>query len=302
MIEYTTQKLFNQDVKIKAYDCFEQSEEPLKQRINLYINIGYKCNGKCIFCSARGNVNDEFDIELLDAILKELTMKNMINRVAITGGEPSIYLGRLLKVISLLNSYDIDFITISTNGSNLIELAEMCKSKQIEGLHISRHSYNDITNSTILGAAGAASEADIKQAIDILGKNKVRLNCNLIKGHVDSAKEVKKYIQFALNTGVYKVGFVGLMQIDNYCKSHYIDYRELDISSIDGLLIRDRLTDNGYCDCQNYIYFSKGSGEIEVYFRQVQINKQCNYARAFNFNGTELSYGFEQTKQTIIRR
>ena len=69
-------------------------------------------------------------------------------------------------------------------------------SKYLAGINISIHDFVDERNSEIYGIN--IDFENIISAIKIFNKNKipVRINCNLVKGHIDTKEKAELMIQF----------------------------------------------------------------------------------------------------------
>lgn len=74
-----------------------------KMKLNLYIKINDGCNAKCKFCSNR-EMQDmgKLDLEKLEYVLKYFNERQLLNRISITGGEPTLTLDLLNDVANLI--------------------------------------------------------------------------------------------------------------------------------------------------------------------------------------------------------
>ena len=223
---YEEIEIFGEKIKIKNYACSSIKNEFNKQKmkLNLYIKINDGCNAKCKFCSNR-EMQDmgKLDLEKLEYVLKYFNEKQLLNRISITGGEPTLKLDLLNDVANLIYKVIPDAtVTINTNGNNLRELVNLDVIDKIEGIHISRHHYEDKINEKIFGAA-VANEEDIKYVMgNVKNKKILRLNCLLMKNNIDRIEEVEKYLEFASKLGIFRVGFVSLMKINDYSIENFI--------------------------------------------------------------------------------
>ena len=90
------------------------------------------------------------------------------------------------------------------SNHNIKNILNLDKIDKIEGIHISRHHYNDIKNNKIFGIDVASCD-DIKKVMEMSNnKRLIRLNCLLLKGNIDNIEEVNygKNICECIN-GVY---------------------------------------------------------------------------------------------------
>lgn len=88
-------KIFNKSILIKKTSCNMMGipGHPISPSVNLFVKVTKGCNAHCPFCSNAGCLNSTspFDVDKLICIIHELKDNGIIvNRVNITGGEPSL--------------------------------------------------------------------------------------------------------------------------------------------------------------------------------------------------------------------
>ena len=272
-------ELFDKKINFKDNICTSQYGE-LKigknMRYNLYISITDVCLASCPFCNnntvKKTTVTEtKFDLEKLEMVLKELISKRLLNRIGITGGEPLLNLPLLNEVLNLVYKIcgDRQIVTINTNGVNLERLFELDCIEKVYGVHISRHHYDDEINNSIFGFKTANLE-EIKEVIK-KSKNKqlIRLNSLIIKGLIDTPEEVQKYLEMAGNVGVFRVGFVGLMPLNDYSKEHFIEYKTV-FEKLSSSVTVKKFYNSDVCDCINGMYMHTNGELIEFYARNVR--------------------------------
>ncbi len=272
-------EIFGKKVSFKDNICNEsgQYQQGENLRYNLYISITDACLASCPFCNnntkkktAKSNKN--FDIEKLKSVLKELKSKKLLNRIAITGGEPLLDVELLNRVINAVFEVcgERQIVTINTNGINLEKIFLLDKLDLIYGIHISRHHYLDEINDSIFGFK-TAHISTIKNVLEKLeDKNLIRLNSLLIKDFIDSKTEVEKYLDMAGQLGVFRVGFVGLMPLNDFSKQHFVEYKEIfNNLSASGVVVK-KLCNMAVCDCINGMYLSESGNLVEFYSRNVR--------------------------------
>ena len=97
-------KLFGKPIAIKTKGCNHDGYEggPIPPSVNLFVKITNNCNALCPFCSNAGyRSTSVFDVDKLFMIIEELLSSQiMINRLNITGGEPSSEPDRTREVLS----------------------------------------------------------------------------------------------------------------------------------------------------------------------------------------------------------
>ena len=290
--------LFGKEIICKGYLCSpekDSKERVEKMRLNLYISINDICNAKCKFCNVHctKSLQKELDLQKLEMVLQELEEKGRLNRIGITGGETFLNIELLNKVLEVIKrKVKYPFVTINTNASLLEKIEEIKYLDIIEGIHISRHHYEDKKNNEIFGIQTATME-QIGRIHQIYGRNLIRMNCILMKGYIDNKEEIKKYLEVAAKYHIGRVGFVGLMPINAYAKEQYINFKEVLLD--EKFLSTSKLYDRNICECENYLYTSQEHKAIvETYFRQVK-NLNCSYCRQLSYTcDNQLLAGFGQ--------
>ncbi len=197
----------------------------------LDVKITNACNAKCSFCIEKGGYcpNNKPVEDLINAT----NLMEKYTKVLILGGEPLLYkdLEKYLEGIYLYKSA----IYLTTNGSLLnSEKAEML-SKYLAGINISIHDFVDKRNSEIYGIN--IDFENIISAIKIFNKNKipVRINCNLVKGHIDTKEKAELMIQF-------------VKYVLNADEIRFNELQDSDDIFVDAKDLFSELTDDPFCD------------------------------------------------------
>ncbi len=295
---YETIELFGQKVDIKNYNCTRCNETPNRTalRLNLYIKLTDMCNAQCEMCSNRGNEKlSELDLKKLEMVIKYLDEKNLINRIGITGGEPMLNMNKLNDLLNLIYSVKKDaVVTINTNGFNIKNILYLDSKDKIEGIHISRHHYNDKINSNFFGIA-TATNSDIAYMMDKLdNKRLLRLNCLLMKPYINNIVEVTKYLENAANLGIFRVGFVSLMKVNEFSKENFINFNDIFKDLPPNFCKTDKLNDLNICECENGVYLSN-SGDIVEYYARMTKELNCEYTRQLVYTSdNKLTVGFNK--------
>jgi MoaA/NifB/PqqE/SkfB family radical SAM enzyme len=178
----------------------------------LEVNLTPDCNAKCSWCVEKKGWHPKEKVSyghLATSILYS-GKKNII----LLGGEPTLYKD-LRKLIRLIVSEKNVYIT--TNGSELdcVFIREVLPG--IKGVNISIHHYDHYKNEEITGIVGQKFfylKEKVKQLKEM--GIKVRLNCNIIRGYIDSGQEILNYVDWAKNIGVTDVRFAELKGDDTF--------------------------------------------------------------------------------------
>lgn len=299
---YEEIEIFGENIKIKNYECstIRDNVKKQKKKLNLYIKINDACNAKCKFCSNSG-IKDmgKIDFKKLEYVLKYLNERQLLNRLSITGGEPILKIDLLNNIANLIYNVIPDaIVTINTNAYNLRKVVNLESIDKIEGIHISRHHYKDEINERIF-ETNVAYEEDIKYVMNnIKNKKLLRLNCLLMKNNIDRIEEAEKYLEFASELGIFRVGFVSLMKINQYSKENFINFNNVFKKELLNPRTFIYFYDTNICECINGAYISKKGKFIEWYARMTK-ELNCEYTRQFVYtSNNRITTGFG--KEIII--
>ncbi len=295
---FETIELFGQKVDIKNNDCALIGDDPIRthMKLNLYIKVTDMCNAKCSVCSNHGNEKcSQIDYEKLKYVIKYLDERGLINRIGITGGEPFLDVDRLNKVLNTVFEAKEDaFVTINTNGFRLKESLSLDSINKIEGIHISRHHFNDQMNNKFFGIK-TASKDDISEVVEKSNNPRlIRLNCLLMKDYIHNIRQVERYLDTAAELGVFKCGFVSLMPINEESKEQFIDFNDI-FDKLPGKFLETAHTcDLNICECTNGVYLAD-NGNVMRYYARMTKELNCPYARQYVYTSdNHLSVGFNK--------
>jgi molybdenum cofactor biosynthesis enzyme MoaA len=293
----------DQELHIKDYYCANDGDYISREdgKLWLYVNLTDICNGSCPFCinPAVGHSAGVLDPKRFRDVL--IQIRENIYGVSITGGEPFLFPDLIDDVISTVHevcgsSVEKDIVT---NGTHFREVMSRIELRHLDSVHVSRHMIADPDNDRIFGFSTAASE-DISEVIQQLEDPAlIVLNCVVMSGGVDGAREMAHFLEFAAGLGVRNVSFIGLSRHNTFCSEHYIDPGQIDLSPDPRFHIWNRYCDHNYCSCSSGS-FDAESGSIRFYFRSVGAEK-APYARQLvytadnrllaGFGGNEIRFG-----------
>lgn len=284
--------IFNKPIKVKTFDCTGRYSDP---RVNIFVRITDKCNANCKFCSDKScsKVPKDFNVEKLLDIIREIENSDItVNKINITGGEPSIdYIKTHDAVLSISHEYPNIHFHLNTNGIS-DESRYLMKVKLWDSISMSVHHYSIPKIMEIYGIKDIPINYMNFDGIDL---GHLNFSCNLIKGYIDNYSDILRYCESAYRLGIKRVGFVGLMPVNQYSKENNIRFHHLPIPKEDlgndwrweGSLCRSKV-----CNCRNYRY--KG---MEVYFRET-LDTSYNES-ALVYDGQNLYQGFN-SKEMIV--
>lgn len=185
----------------------------------LEVNLLKDCNAKCEWCVERRGWHPRHVAtwqEIVDAAIAT-GRKNII----LLGGEPTLH-PDLSKIISRIRGAGRK-PWITTNGSKLTPNWVIDNLVGIEGVNISIHDYDLYENEKITGLW--INETELRGAINEIHDigAKVRLNCNCIKGHIDTEEQIENYISWAKYIGADNIRFAELKHADG----EFVDLAEI---------------------------------------------------------------------------
>ena len=200
---------------------------------NLSIYSAQTCNARCPFCVeelrplSRGRslavqktieTDDERYFSRLGEVLNEVAP--LAPTISITGGEASKD-PRLPRLLRMLSERNAKKLTVTTNGSGLLDVVEgrtivaWMADSRLAHLNISRAHPDCERNAQLMGYREGLSLAETQQALGAIGQQtRPRLSCVLLRRGVSDFNAIVDYLRFAESIGVDNVIFRQLMQSD----------------------------------------------------------------------------------------
>jgi len=182
---------------------------------NLRISLTSRCNLRCIYCHAEGEVNPREEMSVEDlAELMQVGAKFGIKSIKFTGGEPLLRRGLLDIVRSVPPGIES---SMTTNGTLLAKLAAPLKEAGLARVNVSLDSlsperYKSITGKDCLDDVLAG----IDTAIEV-GLTPVKLNMVLLEGINED--ELDDFMAFVRGKRDLILQVIELMEF-NECKFH----------------------------------------------------------------------------------
>lgn len=297
-----TVKLFGKQIDIKSYKCssnISEMEKNEKPKICLYINLTDVCDGGCSFCFASHTKRTDsvkFDNYKLREVINELINKNILARITITGGEPFLDMevlnSALNSIFELQNNIPV---VVNTNGTDIKGILNLDSLQKIDGFHISRHHYNDDINNQIFKSKMASRE-DIAYVVSKTPSAMIRFNIALIKEYVGNYSELCKYLNFASDLNVTRIGVRTLMTANDYCESNFVYYGDLKFDH--KMVLMQELYDRDLCECKDGVFICDSGKTVDVYFSHIKKpDSNCNYCRQLLYtHDNKLVSGFGKEK------
>jgi organic radical activating enzyme len=180
----------------------------------LEVMLTSACNGSCSWCVEKQGYHPKETVSWTQLARKILSTDKQ--NIILLGGEPTLY-SALKHLIELLWNKGRN-IYVTTNGSRLTpDYALFNNLTRLTGINISIHHYSLAQNNAITGVN--LNREILKDAIRQIKMfdTKVRLNCNVIKDHIDRESALLEYIRFAKDIGADSIRFAELkIEEDNF--------------------------------------------------------------------------------------
>ena len=293
--------ILGKPITVKNYICsadgINYKEKPENIKLQLFVNMLTFCPANCRFCVAKNTKQQKkIDIDKFKSVMKLLKAEDRIRGIKITGGEPFYDIELLNEVISAI--YDIFGyqmeVAISTNGTGLENLKKIKDLEHIETIHLSRHHYDDNVNRELFG--NRKNIPDKKLLKDIIGsvsyKDIFVLNCILLKDYINSPEEAHKFMDFAIDIGAPKVGFMTCSPVNGYAKEQSIPYEAVIKEDDPALLFTRGFFDYDYCHCSDGVYSSEDGRIVEFYGKSTKMEDYA-YCRGLVYDADDhLKDGF----------
>lgn len=280
-------------IAVKDYGC-QLGDLPAERTapfVNLFVKVTKGCNAHCLFCSNAGSPATEcaFDVPKLMHIIEDLKAADVrVNRVNITGGEPSVVSPLVYKILDMVkeNGFEDIHLHLNTNGL-LPQSQELMRHPRWDSISMSLHHY-DVAKLSELYGCRIPENAFNFEGIDM---QKLNTSCNLIKGYIDNAEEARKMLDFNLDLGIPRIGFVALMKVNNYCRGHFVDLEDIHLDGIPHVYITKSMNRGANCKCSNYLY-NRNLRILEIYMRNYANPDYCESSLVYD--GEYLRQGFHQ--------
>lgn len=209
--------------------------------INLYVDFTAACNCDCEFCIAKVNFARQCGQEMLVPsrlnkaliLLKEAGIKHTIQ---ITGGEPTLWPIKLSHTLAVIEKHNVPNPVLNTNG-----FASIPQKHVLSHINVSRHHYNDVTNARIMRSSSIPSSRTLALILPGIGRDKVRLQCNMIGDEIDTYGEVMQFIAYAYHKlGITNLVFAQLTPLprNSFYDPDIIDYVSDHQVDVDVILAR----------------------------------------------------------------
>ena len=284
-------KIFGHDILLKSRACntIDIPGGPMDPMVNIFVKVTNGCNAHCLFCSNAGETHhgNSFNREKLIEIARELKRQDIrLNRISITGGEPSIVPDLVKGILEDFSTEEFQEIAFHLNTNGILSNSqELMRHPRWTTMSMSLHHY-DLKKLSELYHTVLPQDTFDFTGIDM---DKINVSCNLIRGYIDNATEAKKMLDFALELGVPCIGFVALMKVNEFCKDHYVDISDIKLDTIPHVYYTRSKDRGNDCKCSNYLY-NHDLKILDIYMRNYMNPQYCESSMVYD--GEFLRQGF----------
>lgn len=270
-----TVSVLGKEVAVKGYICSPDGvhyrQKGSDTRLQLSVLPHSYCPAACPFCIAtHTKEHRHIDTVKFERVMRRLNEEKLVRGVKITGGEPFEEFELLREVIDIL--FDVFGenleLSVSTNGMWLNRIHELRRLPRIDTFHISRHHYDDSVNRALFGGAAVPSAEELKEVLhSITFPDIFVLNCMLLKDYIHSPEEARRFLDFAIEVGASKVGFMCCTPVNAFAGEQAIRFESVLRDGDPSLLFTRGFYDYEYCHCRDGVYASDDGRLIEFYGR-----------------------------------
>ena len=284
---------FGKEIQIKSFgcNCLDEPGQPVEPSVNLFVKVTKSCNARCLFCSnaETSMPNVPFNVPKLLEIVRRLEAAGIgVNRVNITGGEPSVVSALVEEILQKMDDSGFPDIHMHLNTNGLLPQSQrLMRHPRWNSISMSLHHY-DLSKLSELYGCKIPDKAFDFEGIDMQHLN---ASCNLIKGYIDSPEEAAKMLDFALELGLPRIGFVALMKVNAFCQDHFVDLEDIRLDTIPHVYFTKSMDRGSDCKCSNYLY-NKDLKILEIYMRNYANPWYCESSLVYD--GEYLRQGFHQ--------
>lgn len=209
--DYKIKKIMGKDIKVITNCCNRTDMSCCGGGggdgccMSMFLHVNNYCNANCSFCIAeRGPRSEISDFAKLERTIGELVTQQVISKVVLTGGEPTLH-PRFRDFLSLLDGFDLMWYSLNTNGVLLKNFIDAINTSKLKHINISLHHFTDEVNKKIMGKHLTFDEVkSIRQKI--LDEKEIRLACTITEDCYTEA-DIMAYIEKAKSIGVKNVIF-----------------------------------------------------------------------------------------------
>jgi len=239
--------------------------------INMRIAVTAKCNLTCRYCHREGEVSPTTEMSLNEILkITRIALNLGISRIKLTGGEPLLRHDILQIVKGIARLRGVRDLSMVTNGTLLVPLAEALKKEGLHRVNISLPTLNPETYKWLTGGNLSDVVSGVEAAVN-MGFYPVKLNMLVLKNV--NEKEIPNMIEYAGSNGV-TLQIIELEPV-NVDPSFYSNYHQ-SLASIEEELAKRALRIRTRRTMQNRKVYSLPETDVEV-IRPAENTEFCRH-------------------------
>lgn len=177
----------------------------------LRLSITDGCNMNCLYCrpgSKHGGADQQLTKEEIHRLINHLVIKHGVNKVRLTGGEPTSRKDHLDIINTVARIPGLSELVMTTNGLTLAQNASAYAEGGLHRINVSLDSLNPERFAQLTGIDGLAKVLAGLEAAEKANLRPIRLNTVVVKGIND--RDLPDLMIFAADSG-YEIRFIELM-------------------------------------------------------------------------------------------
>ncbi|MBI2623019.1 MAG: radical SAM protein [Candidatus Liptonbacteria bacterium] len=193
-----------------------QKKEIMRITPQIDVMVNHECNARCGMCiqEITWKSSTEGDEEFLAGVARHFADYHVLGgrKVIITGGEPTLRIRLVLKVLEILKRYsDLDLVAMYTNGSRLLcqfggtTIAERLRAADLEFVNLSIHHWEPEKNNAVF-CLTKDDPVEVARHLREIGQQ-FRFCATLQKGGLETTTDVIRYLEYAQACGAKSVYF-----------------------------------------------------------------------------------------------
>lgn len=232
----------------------------------LRISVTDRCNLRCTYCMPEEGVKqyNHDDIlkfeEIRDFVL--IAVKNGINKIRLTGGEPLVRKG-ILNLVEMLSKIEgIDDLALTSNGILLNDFASPLKKSGLHRINISLDTLNPIKYSLITRGGDITKVIEGIEAAKQAELFPIKINC--VVNNSSEEKDAKEVTDFCIKNNL-NIRFI-----------HKMDLKKGEFTTVEG-------GDGGNCTVCNRLRLTANGKLKPCLFNDIEFDiRKLGFEKAFN--------------------
>ncbi len=157
----------------------------MKDIFHLRVSVTPRCNYNCVVCDHEGMVGTPAEMPLEDLLhLINLFVEELhISRIKLTGGEPLCAPDLVPLIRAIKKNPTVTDLSLTTNGSLLVEKAPALKEAGLDRLNVSIWSLNPTTYKKITNSGSLSQVLRGLEVVHKLGFKEVKLNYTILRNY-----------------------------------------------------------------------------------------------------------------------